>query len=227
MSVRVKFGSEATDELKNLVSNAKDELFIVSPWLSSSTVRTAIKKQKDGVNVDIITTSSDNDHASHRNALNRLVEKRQRVKRSERRALTASGLTLVLSGFLGLIATSLAGALDELIMIGMIAALLTGVALYFAGRESLEDYWASKVHSVVMMGVEPLMHMKIYVVDDVLAIGSPNYTYYGLNRNVEALAFIKDREVAKKTKGDVVSVLEKYNPRFISADDRGEVNASR
>lgn len=217
--VRIKFGRQATDELKELVSKAKEKLLIVSPWLSSSTVKLALERQENNVNVRILTTASTDDSKFHFRALGDLIEKKQRVKRKARPQLEVAGLAAMSLGVLGLFTLSLTGFLSLPLFGMMIASIIVGGVLFSIGRESSEDYWTPKVSDLTVLNATPLLHAKIYVIDDLLAIGSPNFTYTGLNVNIEALAFIKNKRIASKVPGDIYSTLQEYPPRVIPLEE--------
>lgn len=217
--VRVEFGREATDELKELVGEARENLLIVSPWLSSSTVKMALERQENGVKTRIVTTADANDSKSHFRALGDLIEKKQRTKRGARPKLQTVGLGAIGLGALGLLTLSLTGYLSVMLLVVMIASVIAGGALYSIGREALEDYWAPKVSGLVILNSNPLLHAKVYAIDGVLAVGSPNFTWTGLNKNIEALAFIEDGETANRAAKDILSTIEESSLYQLSLEE--------
>jgi len=54
----------------------------------------------------------------------------------------------------------------------------------------------------------PLLHAKIYLVDDKVGIGSANFTKSGIQGNVECLVWINDPEVANDVAAQI-TLLEK------------------
>jgi phosphatidylserine/phosphatidylglycerophosphate/cardiolipin synthase-like enzyme len=50
---------------------------------------------------------------------------------------------------------------------------------------------------VVYTPPEPLLHAKVYVADDEVAIGSANFTVSGMRHNLECAAFLNGRDVAE------------------------------
>lgn len=180
-----KIGSFFLDSMKN----AKKRLWIMSPWLSPEYAKLAIEKKTQGVDVKVIT--SNNYIRSHREALQELTEGRKEVKRPENRKLKIMGITLILTGIIMVFIT-------DFILLGLIIC-GTGITLYFIGRERRVIYWVSKIEdeNLLVYNYTPAypLHAKVYIVDDLIIVGSVNLTSIGLERSVESIALIQSDEL--------------------------------
>jgi len=191
-----KIGSFFLDSMKN----AKERLWIMSPWLSPEYARLAIEKKKQGLNVKVIT--SNNYVRGHKEALQELTEVRKEVKKPENRKLRIIGIILIPIGVI--IAIFTAG-------IGLILSVV-GIILYFIGRGKALIYWISKIgeENLLVYNYIPAhpVHAKVYIIDDLVVVGSVNLTKIGLQRSVESVALIKSGELASDL-SKILSELDK------------------
>jgi phosphatidylserine/phosphatidylglycerophosphate/cardiolipin synthase-like enzyme len=174
----VRVGEDAGPLLLDFLRAARRRLLIVSPWLSPACADMALRKQREGVSTVIVTTNEGG--RDHQLALSRLVKRRKRAVAPRRWGLLAPGAALFLGGLCSL---PLAGPPSLLL-------LAAGGILCRAGRGRTERYLAPLVDRLVLyLEEERPLHAKVYVADDMVAVGSANFTVSGLRRNIECVAF--------------------------------------
>jgi phosphatidylserine/phosphatidylglycerophosphate/cardiolipin synthase-like enzyme len=206
--LRVCVGEDAGPLLLDFLKTARRRLFIVSPWLSPACADMALRKQGEGVSTVIVTTNDEG--RGHRLALSRLVERRKKVVAPRRWGLLAPGVALILGGLCSL---PLAGSLSLLL-------LAAGGILCWAGRGRTEKYFAPLVDRLVLyLEEERPLHAKVYVVDDMVAVGSANFTVSGLGRNVECVAFADAS--AEETIRQVEEVLSRRKVTVLRREPAG------
>lgn len=191
-NVEFKMGREAGESLLKSIAHAKKRLVVVSPWLSATTAELAAQKQRKGVKVEITTTNDPS--PNHRRALLKLVEAGQRTVGSRKPTVQAGGMVLVFAGVLTFLA-NLFGPNSFLVAAGLAGA---GAILFQLGRPRVERYCKSKIERLRIYDTVagPLVHAKVYVIDDEAVVGSTNFTVTGLRHNVEGLAFLNGKGLA-------------------------------
>ena len=184
----VDIGADVGGKLLSFVAEAKRRLVVVSPWLSPACADLAVKKQGEGVDVTIVTSNSP-ENKTHQEALARLIRsKRQKIHPLQWLALLP-GVSLVLGGiYLTLCTPS--------IIAGLISATV-GAVLCWVGCRTKTRFCSVVETLVVYTPPEPLLHAKVYVADDEVAIGSANFTVSGMQHNLECAAFLNGRDVAE------------------------------
>ncbi len=73
-----------------------------------------------------------------------------------------------------------------------------GAVLFQLGRPRVERYCKPKIERLRIYDAVagPLVHAKVYVIDDEAVVGSTNFTVTGLRHNVEGLAFLNGKGLA-------------------------------
>lgn len=186
--VEVRVDRHIGDFFLQRLKDAKQRLWIMSPWIAAEYIDILLAKKAEGVDVRVITT---NDYGSgQKEALRKLVEPQVRVLKPENRALQYTGIGLIVLGVLLLGATKGSSLFFSLI----------GVALYMFGREKKETYYISTIGDgkLVVLQFHPysIVHAKIYVADDTTIMGSANFTTNGLRNSIEGMATIQNAELA-------------------------------
>lgn len=167
-----------------MVNGAKEKLTIVSPWLSRSTADIAVRRQDEGVDVEMITTLD----TSNVEALQRLITRKSRIIRPSRTVFVVLGALLVALGIVGLCISLVVFGLSPASVMTVVS-LVAGSVLLYIGLPKTESYLAPRVGKLTIY--EPgSFHCKVYLADDTAAIGSCNFTYRGLTTNVEAMVFL-------------------------------------
>ena len=188
--VDIKLGHKIGDFFLPQLQNAKQRLWIMSPWVSIDYMELALDKKKAGLNVRV-TTSNDFFKNSQKESISKLIESQTRVTREENRKLKYIGICLIILGIILIRTTD---------WISLFVSLI-GVVLFFKGLKKTEIHWISKLGdgnlTVLEYNSYRMVHAKIYVVDDTVIIGSANLTGNGLNRNTEVMAAIKSNEIAQ------------------------------
>ena len=192
--VDVRVGRDAGSLLLDSIKGAHRRLLIVSPWLSPASAELVVQKQRRGVEVEIVTTNDSS--PNHLRALGELIEIGKRTRRKRRLAVQAGGLMLAFAGIL----TFLMGLFEPnsaLVAAGLVCA---GAILFQLGRPRTERYWKPKVGRLTVYDAVagPLIHAKVYVIDDKVAVGSANFTVTGLRRSVEGMVFLRGDGIADR-----------------------------
>lgn len=168
------------------LKDARQRLWIISPWLSVEYVSLVLEKVQAGVDVKVIT--SDDYIGGQKQAIRELLEKRTRVTRAENKTLKYLGIGISILGFLFGIAK----------YPWLLLFVLVGIFLYRFGREKIEDYWTSRIGTEslkILPHNQGLFHAKVYIADNWLVIGSANFTHGGLQYNAEAIAKMQSEEL--------------------------------
>jgi phosphatidylserine/phosphatidylglycerophosphate/cardiolipin synthase-like enzyme len=187
----VVIGSDVGERLLSLVAGAKRRLVIVSPWLSPAYADLAVKKQEEGTDVTVVTTN-DPSNRTHQQALSRLI-RRKRQKATPRQYLVLCiGVALMLGGTL----YTFSVPFSSTSLIAGLISVVAGIILCAAGSRT-RTYLCSAVGTLlVYTQPEPMLHAKIYIADDEVAVSSANFTVSGLRHNLECATFLSGKNVA-------------------------------
>jgi len=170
--------------------DAREKLWIMSPWISPDFIDLLLEKKTAGVDVRVITT---NDYVSgQKEALGKLIENHTRIVKPENTTQKNIGLALIVGGMLLAFFTK---------GLGLILSIV-GLVLYLIGREKSETYWVSKLgeNNLKILESNPykMVHAKIYVADNTVVMGSANLTGNGTRRSIESMAVMQSAELATK-----------------------------
>lgn len=195
------------------LKDAKQRLWIMSPWIASEYTDILLAKKAEGVDVRIITT---NDYGSgQKEALRKLVEPQTKILKPENKGLIYSGIGLVILGVLIIGATKGSSLFLSLI----------GIVLYISGREKKETYYISKLGegNLVVLQFHPysIVHAKIYVADDTVIMGSANFTTNGMQNSIEGMATMQSGELASNVGEMMGRVKNSMNLTTISYNTVG------
>jgi phosphatidylserine/phosphatidylglycerophosphate/cardiolipin synthase-like enzyme len=157
------------------IRTATKSLDIVSPYLSPVYARLLLDKARQGIIVRLVT--SDSNGQGHREALRMLGQKS--VYSLSPRAWRYVILAL-LFGLVGAFTASYVGlALFVIAVVAIVAILAKNVTRRQTNSIPL---------FVKVLSIHQLVHVKLYVVDQQIAlVGSANLTYSGMNRNIELI----------------------------------------
>jgi len=198
----VDIGAGVGEKLLSFVAGAKRRLVIVSPWLSPACADLAVKKQEEGVDVTVVTSRSP-DNKTHQEALSHLVRKKMQKTTQRQRLALCVGVVLVLGGILYAFGTSFSVA-------GLVPSLISVVAgAVLCAMSRSKTHLCSTVGTLlVYMPSEPLLHAKLYVADDGVAVSSANFTVSGMRYNLECVTFLQGHDIAEgvtRQVGELVS----------------------
>jgi phosphatidylserine/phosphatidylglycerophosphate/cardiolipin synthase-like enzyme len=211
--VDVKIDRHIGDFFLQRLKDAKQRLWIMSPWIASEYVDILLAKKAEGVDVRVITT---NDYGSgQKEALRKLVEPQVRILKPENRGLKYTGVGLIVLGVLLVGATKGSSLFLSLI----------GVALYMFGREKKETYYISTIGdgNLVVLQFHPysIVHAKIYIADDMVIMGSANFTANGLQNSIEGMVTMQNAELATNVGEMMGKVKNSMNLTTISYNTVG------
>jgi len=196
VGVEVRVGRDLEEFLVGKFQKAERRLWIVSPWVSKEFIPILLEARSRGVDVRLITT--DDLTPMHREALKQLIApKRELVRRGSGFAKIV-GLILIVAGFIAAVLTA----------VSLIISFIGLAILFERGLNRYRVYYVSQLgdQNLQVYHVEPgkMIHAKIYVVDDIIGVGSPNLTSAGVKRNLEALCWLKSPELVE----NILKMLE-------------------
>jgi phosphatidylserine/phosphatidylglycerophosphate/cardiolipin synthase-like enzyme len=209
-NVEVKIERKIEDFFIQRLRNAKQKLWIMSPWVASEYMDLAVSMKTSGVDVHVITS---NDYVNgQKDALSKLIEKKIRILKPENNKLKYSGLALIVAGIILIPVTKGVSLLGTIV----------GIVLYLIGRGKSETYWISKLGdgSLVVFQHHPykMIHAKIYVADDTVIMGSANMTGNGFKHNIEAMATMQNADLATEVIGLMNNMKETSGLNTLSYD---------
>lgn len=221
-------GRYAGKELLQDIKLAKEEIKIVSPYLTPSYIEELIKLQKKGVKVTLI--ASDNipegdgvySQFNHKNLIRQARDTNEMAK--EKR-----GMGMFLSG------ASFFASLILLVFSGI--ALILGIIsvgfffYYYNLRIYSYDYYPifnlRVFFSQYARGVENkgthVIHSKLYVIDKKTAyVGSVNFTHSGIQNNYECIVKVKEPNAVRRISGEIDSLFNSKDRYFKSIREWGK-----
>ena len=206
--VETKVGRRLGDFFVRPLQEAKQRIWVMSPWISSVHVPMLIEKKTRGADVKVITT--DNYTPTHREALKLLTYSEKEVTRPANSRLKWTGIILIIIGIVALALT---------VGISLIVSIV-GYIIYRRGVEKFELRWVSTIgdENLIVYHTDPfrLIHAKVYVADDQVAFGSANLTKGGMNENLESLVWITEPTLANQIVEDLNLMEKKLGLRRVS-----------
>lgn len=210
---RIEIGHRMGEFFLDSFRDAKERLWIMTPWLSTEYADLLLERKAAGV--DVRVTTSNDFVPGQREAINRLLERHERVTRPENKQLLTWGTWLMIGGVVLALFTS---------GITLVIALV-GLILFLRGKELRQPYWVSKLGEGNLRVLESnpyrMVHAKVYVADDTVLLGSANLTGNGTKHNVEAMAAIVDADLAAHTREEILRVPEAQRFREVPYDVLG------
>jgi len=200
VGVEVRVGRDLEEFLVGKFQKAERRLWIVSPWVSKEFIPILLEARSRDADVRLITT--DDLTPTHREALKRLITPERELVRRGSRFAKIVGLILIVAGF---IATMFIAVLIMMSLIGF-------MILFERGIDRYRVYYVSQLgdQNLQVYHVEPgkMIHAKLYVVDDMLGVGSPNLTTAGVKRNLEVLCWVKSPELVENISRTLESIKD-------------------
>ena len=200
-NVEFYFGRGVGMIIEGLLAKARSRVWVVSPWISEKYARALNKLASKGVKVRV-TTSDDTANAAHRKAVKELVREKEVLQEKEVNYsndwLFFVGLFFIfISGIILPFSTSASFSFALLGVCGVVASILVSRKRKIT-TTSYEPDPNVELHIFNWGGGDEQLHSKMYIVDDVVIVGSANLTESGLFRNIEFVAVIKDPELIKE-----------------------------
>jgi phosphatidylserine/phosphatidylglycerophosphate/cardiolipin synthase-like enzyme len=187
--VEIKFGKGVGKVFLPDFKEAKSRLYIVSPWLSADMAKLVVAKHEEGVSVKLITT--DSTEPGHIAALSELGKF---VKHTS--PLCWVGALVALLG-LGISAYCYF-FFNMGLFVSSILVFLAGLFIYGIGSGRVKYTFQSAIGEGNLLVVDQSLHAKLYIADDLVVVGSANFTISGMFHNIEAVALVKNREISDK-----------------------------
>ncbi len=186
----ISIGKGVGHVLEDLIFSSKERIWIVSPWISKKYSEIIKEKANKGVDVKLLT-SNDFSNNSHKRAVSDLVDFRRKLRKFPAYA----------SFLLSLILLSLS-AFDII----WLAFIPLPVFVFFFYGICFEA--KPKIDLYIFDRKKEFTHSKIYILDNVSAVGSANLTENGLWRNIETIVIIKDKEITEEIRSIFNNIKE-------------------
>lgn len=180
------------------IAEANERVIVMSPWISEFNAAMLLEKARQGVRVRLYTID---DMRNNANALYMLLEKKRINVRLMNRALVKVGIGVmaVFAIWLAALFLTLHSLVNEYSIIAGLTGLAVGAGLFVAGLLKKYYVWISRLGDglkVYQNQEGSTIHAKVYIVDDWVGLGSVNFTFSGLKKNLESFIWIKDRDLA-------------------------------
>lgn len=177
----MRVGRGAGEEILKVIQQATKSLLVVSPWISPSLADLLVRREREGIRVEVVTL---NDPSINKEALRRLF----RLERQLKPPLLIGG---GLSSLLGLV-------LLQKFFYPALILLFAGLLAMLLGRG--KGRLIANVTRAVALPPSSGLHAKVYLADEnLLLLGSPNLTVSGIRSNLEAVVRLKiSEEEARK-----------------------------
>lgn len=210
----VHMGLQAGRELMEGIGQARHELMVLSPCLTTAQLQLLIKMHEQGVRVNLITTISEGNigNVEGYDYRNELIQQHQhkdsqaeQKKESLRGMITFLGTALLVFMACGILTYLYYYAYAQWIMLGLV--LLTFVILF----ATISEYLRTKVHRYTYKTIFPIrvfidpgnqkihnaskhfIHAKLFIVDQKTAfLGSADFTCASLQQNYESVIRTED-----------------------------------
>jgi phosphatidylserine/phosphatidylglycerophosphate/cardiolipin synthase-like enzyme len=201
------------DFLVKPLREAKQRVWVMSPWLSANYTSLLIEKKSKGVDVRVITT--DDYTPAHRKALRALIESEKELIRPENRRMKLVGMILII-----------AGIIFSILTFGLsLAITVVGIIVYYRGKELFMVRFTSKIgdDNLIVYHSDPhrLIHAKVYVADDQVGFGSANLTKEGTEENVESLVWVESPKLVEQILEELGDLEKKLGLKRISINEVG------
>jgi len=224
-------GRYAGKELLQDIKSARQEIKIVSPYLSPSYVEELIKLQKKGVKITLITSDEikegDGTYSdfNHKNLIRqkRILNKNAEEKRNM--GLKVSGASFLIPLIL------IAFSVD--ILIAIVFGVLSGVWFYryyqlriysykYYSIFNLKVFFSQYARDVENKGTH-LVHSKLYVIDKKIAyVGSVNFTHSGIKNSYECIVKVKENNAVERISKEIDNLFNSKDRYFKSIERWGK-----
>lgn len=208
---QVIVGRSVDDFVTSKIAEARERVIVMSPWISEFNAAMLLNKAKQGVNVKLYVID---DMRNNANAILTLLEKKVLKERFINKPLVKIGLSLLgVWAILSVLSFILLHFLINTLTIEIDAFfLLAGLVLIIIGVLKKNYVWISKLGDGlrVYRNLEgSTIHAKVYIVDDWVGLGSVNFTFSGLKKNLESFIWIHDQNLAEEVLRQVEMALSR------------------
>lgn len=186
IDANIRIGDDAGESLYDMISRCKKRLVVVSPWISGPNADLLLRKQKEGVSVELVTTNDPS--PNHMRALDQLAATESRVVRKGRPAVSVVGAVFLMAALV-LFTSSLGAA--------VVSAAVGGTVIWLSLPRTKKFLTARISKLTVHDRATSKLHAKIYVADNQVAVGSANFTVTGFHA-FEGVAFLNGDGIAER-----------------------------
>jgi phosphatidylserine/phosphatidylglycerophosphate/cardiolipin synthase-like enzyme len=202
-NVNINIGKAVGNELEDYLLKAKKRIYVVSPWIHPRYSKLLLDKKKQGLDVRLITTTSYN-NKSHFKGLLELVQQKKKDKSKEILELSEKRNKFLIAGIIGTIISI------PLIFVGIgfltILLSIGAIAYSFSIKPPETEYYYDTLIPIKICKTKysdytegDFLHAKIFIVDNIIGLGSANFTSAGMFENFETLIIFKDEKVISET----------------------------
>lgn len=217
----IYIGQSSGKKLLEEMSAAREKITIVSPYLSPNLIKDLIELHNRGIEIKLITVDKIDDFYNNYDEKNiyKLIIQNKKINKEalEKYKRYNKFLKSIYYLIIGIFTTGVISGvyLRNYKVLYLLILVAFFCFLYEKIRNKMKqtkiynyDYsklFPFKVYST--KNKEPLIHSKIYIIDDeILYLGSLNYTKSGMGSNYETRVRITDLEAIKKVKTTIYSL---------------------
>jgi phosphatidylserine/phosphatidylglycerophosphate/cardiolipin synthase-like enzyme len=230
---QIYIGRKAGEEILRTISNAKESVKIVSPYLSSSYIMKLVNLEKKGIKITLITCDElKEDTKGFSNFKLSDIIKQKKIKnikaKSNKRNLLYLSLLLFLIALIGVAMTFVSQYFIFIAGFFFITSLSSFSISFFIKDYKSEYYSIFKLkifdsHSSDKPWSTNLIHSKIFIIDEKVAfLGSANFTYSGFNTHYETVIKIEDINAIKSISNEIENLYNSKDLKSKSIEELGK-----
>ncbi|MCP4521810.1 MAG: NgoFVII family restriction endonuclease [Cytophagales bacterium] len=229
----IYIGQKAGKDLYNALSKAKKSIKIISPYLTASLVSELVRLQKEGIDIQLITSDNIEDYYPNQKKESILYEvvtqvrKTSKAKKAQRKMLNT--LSMVFTVVSAVIAVAMLISIfyynkDNNAQYYTLGIAFLGFVAAQVARSKSNDirvfYYSYKTIFPIKVYYSPynrdvdhsnkfFIHSKVYVIDENIAfLGSLNFTSKGLKSNYETCIKVRDRKAVYEISKEFDNLFE-------------------
>ncbi len=176
-------------EMIMLLENAKDRIIIISPWISKGFVNIIYKKAAQGISHKIFLVEDEQNY----DAIEGFVDKKIKFWEFIFNLLL-SIFSLVLFFYIGVYFLK---SMNFLLLIASMMVLLAFILFLINLKESFEIKTPLNVR-IQSKNDAHFLHLKAYLIDNTLFLGSANLTETGMKKSIESIIKYNDTVVIEE-----------------------------
>lgn len=218
---RLHFGTNAGESIYNAMLEAKQSIFVVSPYLSAGYIDFLVQRAAEGISVTVLT----NDHAAnnmndiYRKILNQHCDVNDRRRKIRRWGMSLSCLSLLSTlALLAIQHYSSQRFFETTQLIILLALAVTALIIFekirtcFYRYSKLFDFFVFPLKTDDEHIAQGFVHAKIYIIDGQnIFVGSANLTWSSFRHNIEVVATFSNSALCDAIHNEVVALLRTAN----------------
>jgi len=211
-NIKINIEKGVGNQLLDEINRAKERIWIISPYISDKYTKYLKQKNEDGLDIKLITTTA----KINNKAISELIIEKENNENKNNQNYKDYRLTGFITCIISLFFAAVFGFLEiEFITFISFILFLIGfiVGIYYhneINKTTIEYTTPFETHilkNIYEDGESPLVHVKLYLIDKKVFLGSVNFTEAGLWHNIESLIEIKDEKISKKFEKEYFTIL--------------------